>query len=87
MKINSGYVLVLMFAFAMVVLFVFGINREADESEYANLAELVKDSKEKNLVNVMANIKDAMEDNYLSKNEYDRLLKDYAKEELKFEMK
>lgn len=47
MKINFSYVLAFLFALVIVVLFLVSLNREADESEYANLAELAKDSKSK----------------------------------------
>lgn len=87
MQINFSYVLAFLFALVIVVLFLVSLNREADESEYANLAELAKDSKSKNFVNVTAKIKDAMADNQLSKDEYDRIVKIYSKEKLKFEIK
>lgn len=87
METESSVIFIVLIIGAVAGWLMSGDVREANNNEYAQVAEIAKEAKEKKLVKVSANIKDMMKDDHLSKNEYDRILKDYAVAKVNIEIK
>ena len=87
METESSVIFIVLIVGAVAGWLMSGDIREANNREYAHVAEIAKEAKEKKLVKVSANIKDMMKDDHLSKNEYDRILKDYAVAKVNIEIK
>lgn len=87
METESSVIFIVLIIGAVAGWLMSGDVREANNNEYAHVAEIAKEAKEKKLVKVSANIKDMMKDDHLSKNEYDRILKDYAVAKVNIEIK
>ena len=69
--------------------FVFITNRggfEINQDEYKDVAKMAQIAKEQNMQGVVKKIKIAMEDSFISNNEYKNIINDFGKEKISLEI-
>lgn len=69
--------------------FVFITNRsgfEINQDKYKEVAKMAQIAKEQNMQGVVKNIKTAMEDSFISNEEYRKIIKDFGKEKVSLEI-
>lgn len=71
------------------VTFIFITNRsgfEINQDEYKDVAKIAQIAKEQNMQGVVKNIKTAMEDSFISNEEYRKIINDFGKEKVSLEI-
>lgn len=76
-------------AIVLSLTFVFITNRggfEINQDEYKEVAKIAQIAKEQNMQGVVKKIKTAMEDSFISNNEYKNIINDFGKEKISLEI-